>query len=163
MLIDLERASPLTIDPSEYPTTLAIRLSVFNGDDHGFTGIRQGRHDPFLDHEREQPVPLHRNEDVDESHPDLFLPGSQIPFRGLYILDRPPFEGEPHLSYYRWYYAAIGFDLGVYVSRPYSYEIILQCCESQGSMLWSVSLDNSDMRHLSVILPDYQPGWRLRQ
>jgi len=153
MLINLDRHSPVTIDPGEYPTTLAIRLTV-GGDANGFTGIMAGRHDPFLEHERSHPLEAHLIED------EAFLAGGPIPVETIYLLDRPPFEGQQHLSY-RWYYAATGWDGGVYVGRSYSYEITLMCCESQGSWLWSVALEG-DRSRFTVILPDYQPGFRLR-
>jgi hypothetical protein len=153
MLIDLGRHGPLTIDPGEYPTTLAIRLSV-GGEANGFTGVMAGRHDPFLAHERSQPVPVHVAED------EGLLPGGPMPYDAVYLIDRPPFEGQQHMSY-RWYYAATGWDGGVYVGHLYSYEITFMCCESQGSWLWSVHLEGERAR-ATIILPDYQPGYRLR-
>jgi hypothetical protein len=155
MLIDLGKYGPLTIDPAEYLTTLAIRLSV-GGEASGFTGIMQGRHDPFLDHERNQPVPIHVNED------DEILPGGPMPYNAVYLIDRPPFEGQRHMSY-RWYYAATGWDGGVYVGHSYAYEVTLMCCsrEPDGEFSWSVSLEG-DRSRFTLILPDYQPGFRLR-
>lgn len=154
MLIDLERLSPVTIDPTEYATTLAIQLSI-GGEASGFTGVMAGRYDPFLEHERNLPVEAHSIED------DGFLPDSPMSRRAIYLLDRPTIDIDRHLSY-RWYYAAIGWDSAVYVGRPYSYEIILMCIrDALGQPVWSVSVDG-DRSRFTLVLPDYQPGFRSR-
>lgn len=140
MLIDLSNMGLLTIDPSQYPSTLVISLDA--PDEHPGCGVLAGNFDPFTKSEQNKFLPVFRDDDY-----------------GLkfYLLDRPESKARPNLVS-RWYYATIGWDNAVYVEYPYSYEVILQeLSDADGVPNWSVSVSGS-RGSFRVVLPDYQPG-----
>jgi hypothetical protein len=143
MLIDLSRMGMITIDPEQYPTTLVIAIDAPT--DREDCGVFAGRYD-FPESEREKIVPEVKEEDF-----------------GLrfFLLDRPEHKMEEH-QILRWYYAAIGWDNDVYVSRPYAHEIALEELYSDaGSPIWSVMVDGPRTQ-FRIMLPDYKPGAQLR-
>lgn len=137
MLIDLSR--PVTINPFEYPTMLAILLET---DDRPECGVFAGRHDDFARHEEGKIVPLIENA------------GNG---RLTFLLDRPARETREHLVR-RWHYAAIGWDNAVYVEYPCAYELVLGEHEyGPDNYHWSISVTaHTPLFHL--VLFDYEPG-----
>ena len=154
MLIDLTTLSPVTIHPGLYSGTLALRLTV-GGEATGFTGVMQGRYEPFLACERNQPVPLHLNEDKDMGMDSTYC------YPAVYLLDRPASVVKRNTAE-RWYYAATGWDAGVYIGHPCGYEVALECRHDAGDAeSWLVTL-NGDHARFTLMLPDYRPDFRLR-
>jgi hypothetical protein len=146
MLIDLSRFGPLTIDPSQYLTTLAVRVDVPRG--KRMCGVFAGHHQDFSKDEENKLVPC--IEDEDESP--------------VFLLDRSESQVTDHCMA-RWTYAAIGWESGVYVEHPYVWELTLQ--ELSGNEPgdpphWHVSFNQLHGIHLTLILPEYKPGALLR-
>ena len=142
MLIYLSRFSPVTIDSSQYCTTLAVRLDA-PADKPG-CGVFAGRHESFSPHEEGKLVQLI---EADEHESRTF------------ILDRPAEEGHIHLVR-RWTYAAIGWDNGVYVEHPYCYTLMLQeIIGPESEHNWSVSvIPSTSLTGFWLVLNDYKPG-----
>lgn len=147
MLIDLSRFGPLTIDPSQYLTTLAIRVDVPRG--KRMCGVFAGHHQDFAKDEEDKLVPCIENEDESP----------------VFLLDRPESQVKDHCMA-RWTYAAIGWaSLGVYVGYPSAYVLTLQ--ELSGNEPgdpphWHVSLGQDHGTGFQLILPEYRPGALLR-
>ena len=140
MLIDL--CLPLTINPLEYPTTIAIRVET---DDRPDCGVFAGRHTDFARDEEGKKVPL---VDADESGRQTFL------------LDREP--GPEGSLCRRWHYSAIGWQDAIYVDQFCTYTLTLQeyassDVDGRETLHWAVSVASSHpLFHL--LLPDYEPG-----
>ena len=143
MLIDLSRFGPLTIDPSQYLTTLAVRIDAPN--EKPSCGVFAGKHQQFAPHEENKLVPCIENDE-----------GTKV-----FLLDRPESQVKDHCMA-RWAYAAIGWEsMGVYVEYPSAWTLTLQelAGNSPGdSSQWHVSLQQNHGIHLTLILPDYVPG-----
>jgi hypothetical protein len=131
MLIYLSRLSPVLINPLLYPKSLAICLDTY---DHPTCGVFQGRHESFSRQEEGLMCPPVEDDGT----------GSKV-----YLLDRP--AAAPLEQVRRWHYAAIGWDIGGYLERPYVYDILLE--ENPGSE-WSVSIPGQ----FTMLLPDYHAG-----
>jgi hypothetical protein len=146
MLIDLSRMGTVTIDPGEYPTTLVIALDAPT--DRQDCGVFAGKYE-FPESEREKMVPeIIKEEDY------------QIGLR-YFLLDQPEHSMNDR-QILRWWYAAIGWDNGVYIAHPYAYEIILEELYSDdGAPTWSVMVSEK-FPSFRLILPDYKPGAMLR-
>lgn len=143
MLIDLSRFGPLTIDPSQYLTTLAVRVDVPRG--KRMCGVFAGHHQDFAKDEEDKLVPCIENEDESP----------------VFLLDRPESQVKDHCMA-RWTYAAIGWaSLGVYVGYPSAYVLTLQELagnDPRDSSQWHVSLQQNHGPLLALILPEYKPG-----
>jgi len=142
MLIDLSNYGMLTIDPTQYPDTLVVAIDAPN--DKTGCGVFAGRHD-FKQEEREQPIPP-----IQDQEEDFGLK--------LFALERPSRASE-HLIQ-RWYYAAIGWDGGVYVGYPYAYEIILEELSpnpgDDSGPYWNVMV-SGPRGSFRLVLPSYKP------
>ena len=142
MLIDLSRFGPLTIDPAEYITTLAVRIDAPL--EHPECGVFAGRHQAF---DRSEEGNLATCIEDDE--------GTVV-----FLLDRPVSMAQVHLSN-RWTYAASGWEGGVYVEHPYVWTLVLQELsgnEPGDDPRWSVSLQQHHGPVLTLILPEYRHG-----
>lgn len=145
MLIDLSQTGPVTIDPSAYPTTLAVAVTTRGRSD---CGVFAGKEERFSPDETEKLVP---SLDEDDEY------GGQV-----FILDRPAIlergEAQEHLVR-RWHYAAIGWDNGVYVEHPYVYGLTLEeVINVADDIVWSVTLLDPTFPRFHLILEDYVPG-----
>jgi hypothetical protein len=139
MLIDLTRFGPLTIDPGQYKTTVAVRIDAPTNKG---CGVFAGRHQEFASHEEGKLAPIiEQEEDIDLK---------------TFVLDRPE-EGFNRDRIYRWTYAAIGWDNAVYVEHPYVYVLTLQVQHNEDGPLWTLSISQ---RHdgFTVVLADYETG-----
>ena len=135
----------LTIDPAAYPLTLVIRLDTDNRPE---CGVRSGTHAGF-DREEEMNQPMPRfNVPSDD--------GMEYGNLGLYdfVIDRPERRAQEHqvLAYH---YAIVGWDNSVYVQHQDIWRMTLN--ETQGG--WDVAIHRPGSNGLTLILPDYQPGW----
>lgn len=143
MLIDLSRHGPLTINPLEYRTTLAVRIDT---DDRPECGVFAGKHTDFERHEEGMLVPIIDNDDMGT--------GCKT-----FSLDRPK-RGDSRRSWCRsWHYAAIGWDSGIYIEHPYVYQLTLkEHDEGPENYFWAVFISMHRGSGFTLILPDYEPG-----
>ncbi len=144
MLIDLGQFSPLTLDMTQYPTTVAVRVDA--PDDKPFCGVFAGSHQSFSPEEEGRLVPM-----IERDGPDL--DGK------IFILDRPD-HGKNENLIRRWAYSVVGWRDGIYVQCPTAHEISLQeILTSDNTYLWSLSIiPSTSIGGISVVLADYQPG-----
>lgn len=145
MLVDLSRSGPLTINPFEYVTSLAVQLDT---DDRPECGVFAGKHTDFAEHEECKIVPV-----VDDTETGC----------KTFLLDRPERGNRLHIVR-RWHYAAIGWESGVYLEHPYAYELILQ--EHNGgpeNYFWVFSVNMNMVPCFRLILSDYEPGALARE
>jgi hypothetical protein len=140
MLIDL--CLPLTLNPYEYPTTLAIRLETDNRPE---CGVFAGRHTDFSRNEEGKTVPL-----IDDDGTG----------RKTFILDRDGDRGSGRLCR-TWHYAAVGWTDGIYVDHPYVYTLTLReyagnDADGLEKYFWAVSVSRTNPL-FQLLLPDYEP------
>lgn len=141
MLIDLRDTSPFTIDPAAYPTTLAIAVTVREGQEHEQKyGLFAGQHaDMDLAEEEGCRCPV-----VED------LGYSQL----VFVLDRPESRLRPSCVE-RYHYVVLGWKEGVYVQMPVAWALTLSESSREG---WKVYVNG-----VTVCLPDYEPGWGARR
>jgi hypothetical protein len=141
MLLDFSCFGPLTIDPSQYPTTLTVRIDTGNRPD---CGVFAGKNLQFARHEVNKLVPCIEDDD-----------GTRV-----YLLDRPESQAKDHVMA-RWDYAAIGWEGDVYVEHPYVWTLTLQELNHgpfPGPSRWHISFSQNHDPAMTLILLDYKPG-----
>jgi len=139
VLIDLSQLGAPTLNPLEYPTTLAVRLET---GERPACGVFAGRNMDFAPHEEGELVAL-----VGDAE------GCRT-----FLLDRPERGHHRGCSRY-WYYVAIGWRSDVYIEHPYVYAMTLQ--EHDGgpdNYFWAVRVSTGESSRFTLILPDYEPG-----
>jgi hypothetical protein len=143
MLIDLIQR--LTINPSQYPTTLVVRLDTNNRPECGvFAGSMCG----FDPAEEGLLVPQILTEDDEVGFHD-------------YIIDRPRGNVQEHQSL-RYYYAVVGWSNSVYVQMPVAWELTFIEEYGEKGTQWSAAFAPVTGLGLTLVLPDYTPGYRAR-
>jgi len=148
MLLNLSLG--LIIDPSAYPSTLAVRLETDNRSD---CGVRSGRHEGFKD-EAEMDQPMPRVVVPDDKQ------GYGLSDIGIfdYIIDRPAKLARAQQAL-RYSYVVTGHNNGVYYDCPDVHVLVL--IETQDD--WHVAFGRPrDTQGFRLILPDYEPGWFAR-
>jgi hypothetical protein len=138
MLLDLSLRT--IIDPTEYPSTLAVRLSTDNRPE---CGVFSGENRYFSPDEECRPMPRFT--------PDLG--GGELGFYD-YVIDRPVARATENQTL-QYHYVAMGWDSGPYAQYPLVWLLVLQ----ELSDGWDISVSRPESKGFTLILPDYQPGW----
>lgn len=146
MLLDL--GLRFVINPTLYVGTLAIRLETDNRPE---CGVWSGRHAGFTEEEGNQRMP--RFHLVDESPMTATVDYDSLGFYDFVIDRLEPRARENQLLQY--HYVALGWDGGVYVQHPAVWTLTL----TERTDGWDVSIGRPGWTGLTLILPDYQPGW----
>jgi hypothetical protein len=134
MLVDL--SGPITINPFEYPTTLAVRLDT---DNRSQCGVFAGKHTDFSDHEEGKLLPVIDDDDSG---------------RKTFVLDRPERETREQI-YRRWDYVAIGWINEIHIEFPDAYRLTLaEHDNGPENHFWAITVTT----RFTLLLSDYEPG-----